>query len=154
MPVAEPISKPVPLRPGSEALRSSAEPALSGMGNGLGLSLPVSLSNLAQPLPMQSQMNPAIAAAAALQLDNLSSLQSTKSDSVPVTKDSKADVRRARRCALLNLVHRVRQPVLCRAVAPNAAVCRMRSNRESARRSRRRKQEHLSLLEEQVTRRG
>lgn len=77
----ESISRPTPLRPGAEALRTPVD-----------LPPPISLpvANLSSAMPVQS--HPTVAAA--LQLSSLQSLQPPKSGAV---KESKAEVRRARR---------------------------------------------------------
>lgn len=82
-------------------MKSAAEPALSLSSGSIGLSLPVALNSLTPAVPIQG---PAMAAAAAMQLGGMPPLQSQptkKSTASPVghtKQDSKAEIRRARRC--------------------------------------------------------
>ena len=134
-------------------LASATEPALSLRSAGS-----LSFADLPKPMPMGNHMDPAVAAATTLQLGSMPNLQAPthprKTETVvreAAPKDARAEVRRARRYSQLAL--NISNFFCFSTVAltfASALPCRMLSNRESARRSRRRKQEHLSLLEEQV----
>ena len=85
--------------PSEGELASATEPALSPRSAGS-----LSFADLPKPMPMGTQMDPAIAAATSMQLGSMPNLQAPAHPRKPETavreaapKDARAEVRRARR---------------------------------------------------------